>query len=56
VRPLVDSSGKFTVEGTLRYQACDDRICYIPQELVVKWVFQYAEFDRERVPVELRRK
>jgi Disulphide bond corrector protein DsbC/AhpC/TSA family len=56
VRPLVDSSGKFTVEGTLRYQACDDRICYIPQELAVKWVFQYAEFDRERVPVELRRK
>jgi hypothetical protein len=56
VRPLVDGSGKFTVEGTLRYQACDDRICYIPQELVVKWVFQYAEFDRVRVPVELRRK
>jgi DsbC/DsbD-like thiol-disulfide interchange protein len=56
VRPVLDSSGKFTVEGTLRYQACDDRICYIPQELVVKWVFQYAEFDRERAPVELRRK
>jgi len=56
VRPLLDGSGKFMVEGTLRYQACDDRICYIPQELVVKWVFQYAEFDRERVPTELRRK
>ena len=56
VRPSLDSAGKFTVEGTLRYQACDDRICYIPQELAVKWTFQYAEFDRERVPAELRRK
>jgi hypothetical protein len=56
VRPLLDSSGKFTVEGTLRYQACDDRVCYIPQELAVKWVLQYAEFDRQRVPPELRRK
>jgi cytochrome c biogenesis DsbD-like protein/AhpC/TSA family protein len=24
LRPLLDSSGKFTLEGTLRYQACDD--------------------------------
>jgi DsbC/DsbD-like thiol-disulfide interchange protein len=56
VRPRLDSSGRFTVEGTLRYQACDDRVCYIPQELAVKWVLQYAEFDRQRVPMELRRK
>jgi len=27
---LVDASGQFTVEGTLRYQACDDRVCYVP--------------------------
>ena len=56
LRPALNGSGKFTVEGTLRYQACDDRVCYIPQELPVKWTFQYAEFDRVRVPVELRRK
>jgi DsbC/DsbD-like thiol-disulfide interchange protein len=56
VRATLDGSGIFTVEGTLRYQACDDRVCYIPQELPVKWTLQYAEFDRERVPVELRRK
>jgi AhpC/TSA family protein/cytochrome c biogenesis DsbD-like protein len=56
IRPALDSAGKFTLEGTLRYQACDDRVCYIPQELPIKWTLQYAEFDRERVPVELRRK
>ena len=56
VRPALDGAGRFTVEGTLRYQACDDRVCYIPQELAVKWTFQYAEFDRQRVPPELQRK
>jgi DsbC/DsbD-like thiol-disulfide interchange protein len=56
VRAALDGSGRFTVEGTLRYQACDDRVCYIPQELPVKWTFQYAEFDRQRVPAELRKR
>ena len=56
VRAALDAAGKFTVEGTLRYQACDDRVCYIPQVLPVKWTLQYAEFDRQRVPVELRKK
>lgn len=56
VKPLVDASGKFTVEGTLRYQACDDRKCYIPQELPLKWTFQLEGHDRERVPAELQRK
>jgi len=37
----LDGSGHFTVEGSLRYQACDDRVCYIPQELPLKWTFQY---------------
>jgi hypothetical protein len=37
----VDSSGKFTVPGSLRYQACDDRVCYIPQTLQLAWTFQY---------------
>lgn len=56
VRATLDSSGNFVVEGTLRYQACDDRVCYVPQELPVKWTFQYAEFDRQRVAAELQRK
>ncbi|MBZ5611302.1 MAG: redoxin domain-containing protein [Acidobacteriia bacterium] len=56
LRPLLDSAGSFTVEGTLRYQACDDRLCYIPQELPLKWTFQYQDFDRQRVPKELQRK
>lgn len=56
VKPLVDAAGQFTVEGTLRYQACDDRVCYVPQELPVKWTFQLEGHDRERVPADLQRK
>jgi hypothetical protein len=56
VKPLADGSGRFTLEGTLRYQACDDRVCYIPQNLPVKWTLQFQDLDRQRVPAELQRK
>jgi len=56
LKPLVDSAGTFTVEGTLRYQACDDRLCYVPQELPLKWTFQFENYDRQRVPAELQHK
>jgi len=56
IKPALDGEGKFVVEGTLRYQACDDRLCYIPQTLTLKWTFQYEGFDRQRVPEALQRK
>ena len=31
------ATGTMTVEGTLRYQACDDAICYLPQRIPVSW-------------------
>jgi hypothetical protein len=33
-----NAKGDLTLEGALRYQACDDRLCYIPETLKVKWV------------------
>jgi len=56
LKAALDSSGKFTVEGTLKYQACDDRLCYIPQELPLKWTFQYEGFDRQRAPADIMHK
>jgi hypothetical protein len=56
VKPLLDGSGQFTLEGSLRYQACDDRVCYIPQNLPVTWTLQFQDLDRQRVPAELQRK
>jgi hypothetical protein len=33
-----DASGPVTLNGALRYQACDDRVCYIPQTLRLTWM------------------
>jgi hypothetical protein len=55
LRSALEGSGRFSVPGSLRYQACDDRVCYIPQELKLAWTFQYQAFDKQRVPLELQR-
>jgi DsbC/DsbD-like thiol-disulfide interchange protein len=38
----VSQPGPVSISGSLRYQACDDRVCYIPQTLPLKWTFQKA--------------
>jgi DsbC/DsbD-like thiol-disulfide interchange protein len=40
VKSPADSVGHFTVDGALRYQACDNRVCYIPKELKLQWSFE----------------
>jgi DsbC/DsbD-like thiol-disulfide interchange protein len=33
-----DNAGEpLTITGTVRYQACDDALCYVPQTVAVKW-------------------
>jgi hypothetical protein len=56
LRPLVDTEGKLTIEGTLKYQACDDKLCYPPETVPVRWSLQVEGHDRERAPAELQRK
>jgi DsbC/DsbD-like thiol-disulfide interchange protein len=31
------ASGPITIKGTVRYQACDDAICYLPKNVPVEW-------------------
>lgn len=50
---LVD--GKITVEGSFRYQACDDKICYPPQTVPLKWRFRAERHDVQRSPAALQR-
>ena len=43
-RNIVLASGSrnanfITVAGTLKYQACDDRMCYIPASVPLEWTF-----------------
>jgi hypothetical protein len=37
--PVVAAAGEHTVNGTLRYQACDNAACYPPKSLPVKVLF-----------------
>lgn len=37
-----DANGKLSIEGTFRYQACDDRMCYVPETLPMTWTLTVA--------------
>jgi DsbC/DsbD-like thiol-disulfide interchange protein len=37
------AKGAVTIEGTFRYQACDDRMCYVPKTVPLKWTLQVQE-------------
>jgi DsbC/DsbD-like thiol-disulfide interchange protein len=41
IRPAVKGSS-MTIKGTLRYQACDDTICYVPTNVPVSWTVKLA--------------
>jgi hypothetical protein len=56
LKPLLSPSGEFTIEGELKYQACDDKVCYIPASVPLKWTFVLENHDRERAPQEIRHK
>jgi hypothetical protein len=56
VRPLVTPTGELILKGSLRYQACDDRKCYLPETVPLEWRFHFEGLDRERAPVSLQRK
>jgi len=45
-----------TLSGSLKYQACSDRLCFPPETVPVKWTLQFDPHDVVRVPRELQRK
>jgi hypothetical protein len=42
----LDAAGHFAVNSSLRYQACDARVCYIPQTLPLQWTFAVQAPDK----------
>ncbi len=44
---LKDTSA-LTISGTLSYQACDDKLCFIPQSVPLSWTVKLRQLDRER--------
>ena len=55
LKALVTPTGEVIVKGTFRYQACDDRKCYVPEDVPLEWRFKYEGLDRQRAPLELQR-
>jgi hypothetical protein len=39
---------RLTIAGTLDYQACDDKVCLIPQSVPLSWTVELKALDRER--------
>jgi hypothetical protein len=48
--------GELAIEGTFRYQACDDEKCFIPETIPLKWILKVEPHDMERAPSEIRHK
>ena len=53
--PADATDGNWPVEVSLTYQACDDRICYMPQAIPVRWILSLEPHDLVRIPEEMRR-
>ena len=56
VKPALNAKGDLEITGKFHYQACDDKVCYPPRDVPVKWTVHYAEVDRQRAPEDLQRK
>ena len=39
----IDPATSLKIDGTLRYQACDDVICYLPESRPVSWTIKLAK-------------
>ena len=48
LKSLVNDKGEITIHGILKYQACDDKMCFIPASVPVEWTFHYQPLDRQR--------
>ena len=41
--PAAKQTGEITIHGVLKYQACDDKMCFIPASVPLDWTFHYQE-------------
>jgi hypothetical protein len=55
LRAIAGAGTTVPVEGTLRYQACSDRLCYPPETVSLKWMLELTKLDTERAPEALRK-
>jgi peroxiredoxin len=56
IASALSSEHTLTVEGSFRYQACNDKECFTPRTLPIQWTFRIGELDRQRVPEAIHHK
>ena len=56
LKPILDGDKTLKIRGTLRYQACDDKICYLPQTAPLEFTFRLEPLDRQRVDDNIQHK
>jgi hypothetical protein len=44
------------IDGQFQYQACDERQCFPPEAVTLKWTVKVSPFDRTRVAPNLQHK
>lgn len=55
LQSAANAEGEISIEGDFYYQACDDKVCYTPQIVPLRWKFRFEGHDGERAPKELRK-
>jgi hypothetical protein len=45
-----------SMHGSLHYQACDSKTCFVPTSTPVEWQLHVLPLDRQRAPEEIRHK
>ena len=56
LQAILSGSREVKITGKLRYQACDDHLCYLPQTVPLEWNLKVEPHDRERVPEPIQHK
>jgi hypothetical protein len=54
LQPVYDAGGILEITGRLAIQACDDRVCFPPQTIPLRWTFPLKPPDLERSPEALQ--
>jgi hypothetical protein len=53
--PILTPDRSVSIEGSFRYQACDEKECYPPQSIPLKWTFRVDKLDPQRAPIQMQR-
>lgn len=56
VRAVLAVGKKVSIEGEMRYQACDKTLCYPPSSVPLKWELQVLPLDVKRSPKAIQHK